>query len=91
MTNPFTHHPASVGESYLEHMGQAFSFSGKMLVGALACAAHGIFPFAFTKTGSNVIGSLHERMVSHRVRAPRSCGAPFSGPINPRLTKNTAQ
>ena len=27
----FTEHPASVGESYLEHMGVAFSFGGRML------------------------------------------------------------
>lgn len=68
MTNPFTQHPASVGEGYFEHMGQAFSFAGRMFVGALACAIHGLLPFLCLKTGSNTIRHLHERMVTHRVR-----------------------
>ena len=64
----FTEHPASVGESYVEHMGVAFSFGARMIVAGLACLLHGIFPFLFTKTGSRAIAELHERMVSNRVR-----------------------
>ncbi|WP_029032175.1 DUF6356 family protein [Salinarimonas rosea] len=64
----FTDHPASVGETYLEHMGVAFSFGGRLLVAGLACLAHGVFPFLFTKTGSRTVGELHERMVANRVR-----------------------
>ena len=67
MPNPFTEHPATVGESYFEHMGQAFSFAGHMFVGALACSVHGLLPFLCLKTGSNKIRRLHERMVTHRV------------------------
>lgn len=66
----FTRHPASVGESYLAHMGQAFSFGFTMLFAALACLIHGIFPFLFVKTGSNTIRRLHDRMVTHRDRRP---------------------
>ncbi len=68
----FSEHPASVGESYFEHMGMAFGFSGRMALGACACALHGLFPFLCTKTGSSTINELHHSMVSHRVVAERA-------------------
>ena len=37
MLRAFQDHPASVGESYLEHMGQAFSFGSAMVVSGIAC------------------------------------------------------
>jgi hypothetical protein len=61
-------HPASVGETYLEHMGVAFSFAGRMALGAMACFVHGLLPFLFTRTGSGTINLLHERMVTNRHR-----------------------
>lgn len=64
----FNEHPATVGESYLGHMGQAFHFGFSMLLAGLACLIHGFFPFLFVKTGSNAIRRLHERMVTHRDR-----------------------
>lgn len=66
----FTEHPAAVGESYGEHMAMAGSFGVAMILGGLACLAHALLPFAFERTGSNVIRSLHERMVTHRARKP---------------------
>ncbi len=69
----FTEHPASVGESYLTHMGMAFGFGGKMVVSGLACLLHGIFPFLFVCTGRKCIEDLHHRMVTHRDR--RNCTA----------------
>jgi hypothetical protein len=68
----FTQHPASVGESYAEHFGQAMRFSGKMLVGAFCCAVHAVFPFLFEKTGSTCITELHDRMVANRDRRERA-------------------
>jgi hypothetical protein len=67
----FTEHPASVGESYFQHMGMAFSFSTKMVLSGLACFIHGIFPFLFVCTGRRAIEDLHDRMVLHRDR--REC------------------
>jgi Family of unknown function (DUF6356) len=66
----FTEHPAAVGETYLEHLGTAWSFSGSMIRGGLACFIHGLFPFLCTSTGSAAIRRLHERMVVNRVRMP---------------------
>ncbi|MEM7284395.1 MAG: DUF6356 family protein [Pseudomonadota bacterium] len=70
LMKPFTEHPASVGETYFEHLLTAFSFSFLMLKGALCCAVHALFPFLFTKTGSECIECLHDRMVTHRSRIP---------------------
>ncbi len=64
----FNEHPASVGESYLAHMGQAFSFGATMILAGIACLLHGFLPFLFTRTGSNAIRRLHTRMVTHRDR-----------------------
>ncbi|MEO1657741.1 MAG: DUF6356 family protein [Pseudomonadota bacterium] len=64
----FTDHPKSVGETYFQHMGSAFSFSGKMLVAGVACCVHGVFPFLFTTTGRETVEDLHSRMVLHRHR-----------------------
>ena len=73
----FTEHPASVGETYSEHMASAWSFSARMAVGALACFIHGLFPFLFTRTGSGIIGELHNRMILNRSRqrAPSTLGS----------------
>jgi hypothetical protein len=67
----FTEHPASVGESYGQHMGMAFGFGGKMIIAGFACLLHGIFPFLFKCTGRKCIEELHHRMVTHRDR--REC------------------
>ena len=62
----FNEHPASVGESYWEHLLHASWFGGKMLVGAGACFVHAVFPFLCVKTGSQAITQLHDAMVTHR-------------------------
>lgn len=64
----FTQHPASVNETYLEHVGVALDFGFKMFVGALVCLVHAFLPFLFEKTGSRVITELHDRMVANRNR-----------------------
>lgn len=58
----FTEHPASVGESYTEHMGMAFGFGSKMILAGCACVLHGIFPFWFKTNGSECIKALHDCM-----------------------------
>lgn len=67
MFRRFTDHPASVNETYLQHMGMAFGFGGRMLLGSLACFVHGLFPWLCLTRGSDTIRTLHHRMVSHRV------------------------
>jgi len=62
----FTEHPASVGETYFQHLGTAGWFFVQMIVGAFACLMHALFPFLFVKTGSRIITVLHDRMVTNR-------------------------
>jgi hypothetical protein len=71
MLRRFTDHPASVNETYLQHLGMAFGFGGRMLVGSLACFVHGLFPWLCLSRGSDTIRSLHHRMVTHRIVRPR--------------------
>jgi hypothetical protein len=72
----FTEHPAAVGETYVEHLGVASGFGTRMILGGLACLAHGLLPFLFTTTGSRTITALHERMVVSRRRATARVVAP---------------
>ena len=70
MLQRFTDHPASVDETYLQHMGMAFGFGARMLLGGLACFVHGLFPWLCLTRGSDTIRTLHQRMVTHRVARP---------------------
>jgi hypothetical protein len=64
----FTRHPASVGETYLEHLESASFFGSRMILAGCACMLHGLFPFLFVTTGSSTVKHLHERMIKHRTR-----------------------
>lgn len=64
----FTDHPNSVGETYGEHFVTATSFGVPMIAAGCACVLHGVFPFLFQKTGSNLVGRLYDRMVTNRSR-----------------------
>lgn len=72
----FTDHPATVGESYAEHMGVALGFSGRLVLAGLACLVHAFLPFLCVKTGSRAIAELNERMVVNRRRQRQE---PFAG------------
>jgi hypothetical protein len=58
----FTQHPASVGETYVEHLCAACKFGLRMVVGGGACFIHAVFPFLCVRTGSNCIAELYSRM-----------------------------
>jgi hypothetical protein len=68
LLEPFRAHPATVGETYVEHFGAASSFGFTLIRAGLACLIHGVFPFLFTTTGRRAIEDLHRRMVTHRDR-----------------------
>jgi Family of unknown function (DUF6356) len=62
----FSDHPASVGETYLQHSRHALSFGWIMLSGSMACFLHALFPCVHTRTGSQAVTRLYERMVINR-------------------------
>ena len=62
----FSEHPASVGESYSEHLFRAVYFGTRMVFAGVACLVHGLLPFLFVRTGSRAIAELNDRMVVNR-------------------------
>ena len=70
LTKLFTDHPASVDETYGEHLVMATGFGVRMILGGFACLIHGLLPFLFVKTGSSQIAELHDTMVANRRRKP---------------------
>jgi hypothetical protein len=62
----FTEHPASVGESYTEHLFRAVYFGARMVFAGIACLIHAVLPFLFVHTGSRAIAELNDRMVNNR-------------------------
>jgi len=66
--NVFTDHPASVGESYGEHLKVATGFGFALIASGLACLVHGLVPALFVRTGSDTVTRLHDRMVLNRRR-----------------------
>lgn len=81
--NFLTRHLESVDETYLEHFGHALRFAVTLALAAVVCFVHALLPFLFERTGSQLIGRLHDRMVLNRKRkTPRderisgSVGAP---------------
>lgn len=63
----FTEHPASVNETYIEHLRAASSFAFSMIGAGIACLVHALLPFLFVTTASETIKTLHERMVTKRI------------------------
>ena len=64
----FLEHPASVGESYLEHASFAARFGWTMFVGSLACFVHALVPALCPSTGSAAVIKLHERLIQARAQ-----------------------
>jgi len=57
----FTQHPASVGETYFEHLLMAGGFALSMFAAACVCLVHALLPFMFEKTGSRMVADLYQR------------------------------
>ncbi len=68
----FSEHPASVGESYGEHLLRALGFGSRMMLAGAACLVHALLPFLFVRTGSQAIAELHEAMVRNRTASRAS-------------------
>ncbi|MFK8020901.1 MAG: DUF6356 family protein [Pseudomonadales bacterium] len=66
MLAQFKQHPASVNESYFQHMKTALSFFVRFSYGAYAALVHAFFPFLFETAGSKLIAELQEKMVANR-------------------------
>ena len=67
----FTEHPASVGETYGEHLVHASYFGGRMVLAGLACMLHALLPFLCVRTGSQAIEELNAKMLARRQASSR--------------------
>jgi Family of unknown function (DUF6356) len=72
----FLDHPASLNETYWEHLRIAFGFGGALFRAGAACLIHAVFPASFTTAASRSVDRLHGEMFGRRnvsgVRAERS-------------------
>ncbi len=71
MANPFTSHPASVGETYVQHLRFAARFGARMLLGGAAATVHAVFPFLFVTTASRINDELIAMRAASRGRIVR--------------------
>lgn len=88
--NPFTDHPATVGETYWQHLASAWGFSWRMMLASLACLVHALLPFLFEKTGSRAITRLHDRMVVNRHRQAAATSPAAAAPAQGERREATA-
>ncbi|MEM8749889.1 MAG: DUF6356 family protein [Pseudomonadota bacterium] len=58
----FLSHPASVDETYVQHLAFAAKFAGQLLLAATAALIHAIIPCLCEKTASRMIRDMHQRL-----------------------------
>lgn len=58
--NPFTDHPHSAGETYVEHMRVALGFFRQLMGASLAALVHALLPMFHKTTASDRVHCLHE-------------------------------
>ena len=69
--NPFTAHPASVGETYWQHLRFAARFGARMALGGGAAMLHAVLPFVCTTTASRINDELVQMRAAARGRRVR--------------------
>ena len=75
LTRLFRDHPHSVDETYVEHMGVAFSFSLRLFKAAFCAFAHGIVPGVCETSASRAIRELHAEMANRHAPAGQPAGS----------------
>lgn len=64
LSKPFTEHPASVGETYGEHMRVSLGFARTLAVAAGAALVHAVVPSLCKKSASTRIRAMHDTISS---------------------------
>ena len=62
ISEKFTDHPTSVGQTYFEHFKFALKVSASLLKAFLACLIHAVYPPVHKNTASATIAELHNRI-----------------------------
>lgn len=71
LVNSFHSHPASVGQTYLQHLRFSASVALKLQKAAMTAVLHALIPFAFQTDTSQSIEDLHQRMCHQVNRAAK--------------------
>jgi hypothetical protein len=58
----FLQHPEEKNMTYFEHLQHAFYFSANLLRGSIALFIHGLVPYFFEDTGSNIIREMNKKI-----------------------------
>jgi len=66
MANIFTKHPQEVGESYFQHLWEAWKYSFSLFLLFLISFIHSIFPFVFKDTTSSKIIKMAEDLKTRK-------------------------
>lgn len=75
----FIDHPATVNETYAQHFANAMGFGLRMIWGGLVCMVHALIPGVCCTKASEMIGELHDRMVTNRRRLATPGQLPLEG------------
>ena len=67
----FLDHPASVDESYAQHMRVAMSFGLAMLAGGIGAVVHAFVPALCKTSGSDTVKRLHARLTGDPARGAK--------------------
>lgn len=67
MANPFTKHPNSQNETYLQHMKIALSFALIGFAIGFCALVHGFFPFLCTQTTSKLFMRLQSMIQTRQL------------------------
>ncbi|HIM66854.1 MAG TPA: hypothetical protein EYM46_09875 [Acidimicrobiia bacterium] len=62
LTGHFTEHPASAGETYMQHLGRALRSSWSLAVAAVACTVHAFVPALFLSRAGDTVNGLHDEI-----------------------------
>lgn len=68
----FTAHPASVGETYLQHCRAACGFAGQFALCAAACLVHAFLPFVFSHSASARLQRLNQAIARQKSKLPNA-------------------
>lgn len=63
-----TRHLDEIGESYIEHLLFTLKIGSLMLTAALAIITHGLMPFLFETTGSDMIAHINKLLSDRRAQ-----------------------
>lgn len=63
----FVDHPASVNETYFQHLNFAMRFAIKLLAAGGAAFIHAVVPALFETTASRMVNSIHQDLNSRHI------------------------